>query len=128
LSESLNGKALPDRRRIGVLENLGFGVLAWLIGATVPLYDGGWRVALLEQTPVTFEPGAVAIDPLARRRDRPMAIGRRRSEFRKKKSAMAAGAGRAGLILGARLARQRLKIKFRNQRARESAGDSPCAR
>jgi len=47
-----------------------------------------------------FEPGAVAIDPLARRRDRLSASRRRRSEYRKKekgaKKKWPAGAGGIG--------------------------------
>jgi hypothetical protein len=59
-------------------------------------------------------PGAVAIDPLARWRDRLTAIGRRRSDIAKKKSAK-----KKSIVVGARL-RQRI-IKFRNRRARVDA-------
>src|SRR5262249_61537457 len=66
----------------------------------------------------SFEPGAVAIDPLARRRDRLTAIGRRRSDIAKKKSAKkkSYSAGGAGAPTD--------KNKFPNQKARESAGAS----
>jgi hypothetical protein len=76
------------------------------------------RAWLTEQYRPFLKPGAVAIDPLARRRDRLTASGRRRGTIAKKKSAKkksywARGAGAPAD-----------KINFRNQTARESAGEA----
>src|SRR5437588_8278909 len=60
----------------------------------------------------SFKPGDVAIDPLARRRDRLTATGRRCSDIAKKEIR----------IRRAALAAPADKNKFRNRRARESAG------
>jgi hypothetical protein len=81
----------------------------------------------------SFEPGAVAIDPLAHRRDRLTATGRRRSDIAKKEKCLTAIGRRRGIIAKKKIAKKEFvlgprrgapadKNKFRNRRARESAG------
>ena len=71
-------------------------------------------VQAVRSTGRSFEPGAVAIDPLARRRDRLTAIGRRHSDFAKKKSAKKKSYWARGVCPA--------RINFRNRRASEPAG------
>ena len=59
----------------------------------------------------SFKPGAVAIDPLARRRDRLTAIGRRRSDIAKKEKCLTAIGRRRGIIAKKKIAKKKIAKK-----------------
>ena len=70
----------------------------------------------------SFKPGAVAIDPLARRRDRLTAIGRRRSDIAKKEKCLTAIGRRRGIIAKKNQSLKRKSLK------RNSIGRATLAR